>query len=109
MHKLVIKVDVKRLRVEDYVNGKKRVCLNKEREIRRTKAGGFAQNKYQRHVDMMKSKTLDWVQSNLLKPGVLRPPYDEIDIVCKDETLKKGIKSVLEGLDSGRDWYPISL
>ena len=65
-----LSVPEKILLVEDYVDGKKRVALNKEREIRRTKAGGFAQNKYQRHVDMMKSKTLDWAQSNLLKPVV---------------------------------------
>ena len=97
MHKLIIKADVKTLLVEDYVDGKKRVALNKEREIRRTKAGGFAQNKYQRHVDMMKSKTLEWVQSNLLKPGVLRPPYDEVEIICRDEVLKEGIKTALKG------------
>jgi len=34
----------------------KRELLFKEREIRRTKAGGFAQSKYQRHIDIMKSK-----------------------------------------------------
>jgi len=99
MHKLVIKAGVKNLLVEDYVNGKKRIALNKEREIRRTKAGGFAQSKYQKHVDVMKDKTLEWIQNNLLKPGVLRPPYDEIEVICEDEALKKGIKAVLEGLE----------
>lgn len=79
MHKLVIKADVKNLLVEDYVNGKKRVALNKEREIRRTRAGGFAQSKYQKHVNVMKDKTLEWIQNNLSKPRVLRPPYDEIE------------------------------
>lgn len=95
MHKLVIKANVKNLLVEDYVNGKRRVCLNKEREIRKTKAGGFAQSKYQRHIDIMKDKTLEWIQENLSKPGVLRPPYDETEVVCKDEILKDGIETFL--------------
>jgi hypothetical protein len=96
MHKLVIKADVKKLQVEDFLDGKKRTCLNKEREIRKTKAGGFAQKKYQKHVDIMKDKTLEWILNNLTKPGILRPPYDETEIICEDRKLKKGIEAVLE-------------
>ncbi|HDD57610.1 MAG TPA: hypothetical protein ENF43_03740 [Thermoplasmatales archaeon] len=102
MHKLIIRANVKKLLVEDYIDGKKRIALNKEREIRRTKAGGFAQSKYQRHIDIMKSKTLKWIQENLLKPGVLRPPYDEIEVICEDKILKKEIKALLDGLNLGK-------
>ncbi len=74
MIKLIITMDPKRIYAEDIRDGKKRICLNKIREIRKTKAGGFAQKKYQHHVEFMKSKTIDWAKENLSKPGVLRFP-----------------------------------
>ncbi len=99
MHRLVVKTDIKTLTVEDYMDGKKRVCLNKEREIRKTRAGGFAQKKYQKHIEIMRDKTLDWIQDNLKKPGVLRPPYDETEVICEDENLREEIKTFLVNLD----------
>lgn len=98
MHKLVVIADVKNLLVEEYIDGKRRVCLNKEREIRKTRAGGFAQSKYQKHVDIMRDKTLEWILGNLSKPGVLRPPYDEIEVTCGDDSLREGIEGFLRGV-----------
>ncbi len=90
---LFVFADVKRLLVEEYLDGKRRVCLNKEREIRKTRAGGFASNKYQRHVQAMKDKALDWIKEELNKPGVLRFPYDEIEI--NSENYKEEISNIL--------------
>lgn len=92
---LLVKLDTKRILAEDFRDGKKRVCLNKVREIRKTKAGGFAQNKYQKHVEILKSKTVEWATSNLGKPGVLRFPYDSIRLDIKDPKIQGEIRRFL--------------
>lgn len=81
---LYIEANVKRLKVIEWLNGKERIVLNKEREIRRTHAGGFSQEKFQRFVDFRKAKTFEWIIDLLERPGVLRLPYDKIKIVSKD-------------------------
>ena len=77
---LYVEADTKRLKAVEYTHGKKRVLLNKEREVRKTKAGGFAQSKYQAHVKWMKKQTLNWIEENLLKNGVLKDKYDKIRV-----------------------------
>lgn len=96
-HELFISIDTKRILAEDILDGKSKICLNKEREIRKTKAGGFAQKKYQNFVEDLKSnkKTKQWIIENLMKPGVLRFPYDEIHVEGKDEELRDSIQNFL--------------
>ena len=42
---LFVRADTKRLLVIESIGKKKRVVLNKEREVRMTKAGGYSQSK----------------------------------------------------------------
>jgi len=94
---LLIEAGIKTLKVTEFINGKKRNILNKVREIRRTHAGGFSAEKFQKHVDHQKRITLDWITKNLEKPGVLRPPYDEV-IIKSNEEIKKGLLNIKEKL-----------
>lgn len=95
-HLLYIEATLKRLLVIDWLNGKKKVVLNKQREIRRTHAGGFSAEKFQKFVDHKKKTTLDWIISLLEKPGVIRKPYDIIRVRSTDENLKSEIENYIE-------------
>lgn len=77
---LYVYADVKRIKAIEWRRGKKKVLLNKEREIRRTHKGGWSQEKFQRFVDFQKKQAPNWIEENLLKKGVLRPPYEKIVI-----------------------------
>ena len=48
---LYIHVTVKRIKAIEWRYGKKKILLNKEREIRHTHKGGFSQEKFQKFVD----------------------------------------------------------
>ncbi len=102
---LYIRADTKRLKAVEYIHGKKRVLLNKEREVRKTKAGGFAQSKYQAHVKWMKKQTLNWIEENLLKSGVLKDKYDKIKIEIGDEKIKDHVSNLLKKKETGRKWF----
>ena len=102
---LYIGADTKRLKAIEYFYGKKRVVLNKEREVRKTKAGGFAQSKYQAHVKWMKKQTLNWIEENLLKNGVLKERYDKIKIEIDDEKIKDHVWSLLKKRETERKWF----
>ena len=102
---LYVKADTKRLKAVEYVDKKKKVLLNKEREVRKTKAGGFAQSKYQEHVKWMKKQTLNWVEEHLLKKNVLRERYDKIKIEIEDEKLKDHVWNLLKKKETGRKWF----
>jgi len=93
---LYIEADIKRLLVIEWVHGKKRIVLNSEREIRRTKAGGFSAEKFQKYVDSKKKNTIEWLIELLNKQGVLRFKYDKIRIVSKKDDLKKELESYLK-------------
>jgi len=93
---LYIKANVKKLLVLEWVKGKKRIVINKEREIRRTHAGGFSAEKFQKFVDFKKKKTFEWIDGNLEKPGILRTNYDMIKIEAKPEELKKELEKYLK-------------
>jgi hypothetical protein len=91
---LYIQATTKRLKVIEWRNLKQKTLLNKEREIRRTHKGGFSQEKFQSFVDMKKAKTADWVELNLTKHGVLRPPYDEIVLEIKEDKVKARVEKI---------------
>lgn len=95
---LYIEADVKHIKVIDWLDGKKQTKLNKEREIRRTHAGGFSAEKFQRFIDAKKKNTFDWIVEELEKPGILRPPYDKIKVESRDEGLRKAISEYLESI-----------
>jgi hypothetical protein len=82
---LYVYADVKRVKVIEWINGKKRVALNKSREVRHTHKGGFSQEKFQRFVDSKKKNWLEWVGDNLSRDGVLRGPYDHVVVEGVDE------------------------
>jgi len=96
---LYIYADVKRIKVFEWKDGKKRVALNKERELRRTHAGGFSQEKFQRFIDMKKKKSWDWIEDNLTRQGILRPPFEKVVIDCNDEILKEKITNKIAQLE----------
>jgi hypothetical protein len=95
---LYLEADVKRLLVIEWLDGKKRIALNKNREVRRTHAGGFSAEKFQKFVDFKKQKTFDWVSDQLSRPGILRKPYDIIKVVSKDDELKEAIETFINEL-----------
>lgn len=75
---LYVYADVKRVKAIEWLQGKRRIALNKERELRKTHKGGFSQEKFQRYVEAKKGRSLEWIISLLSRQGVLRPPYDEV-------------------------------
>ena len=96
---LYVHVTVKRLKAIEWRKGKKKIILNKEREIRRTHKGGWSQEKFQRFVDFQKKHALDWINGILVREGVLRPPYDQIVVESDDDNLKKGVEELLKEIN----------
>ena len=96
---LYVYVDVKHVRAVEWKGGKKRVALNKEREIRRTHAGGFSQEKFQRFIDAKKKKTAEWACNLLSRGGVLRGPYQEIIVDCEDSITKDKVLQVIKEIN----------
>jgi len=95
---LYVYADVKNIKAIEWVDGKKRIALNKERELRRTHKGGFSQEKFQHFIDMKKKQTAQWVEDNLLQEGVLRPPYDKFIVETNDPLLQKRINEIIDRL-----------
>lgn len=95
---LYIEADIKRLLVIEWLHGKKRIVLNSEREIRRTRAGGFSAEKFQKFIYSKKENTIEWLIELLDKQGVLRPKYDKIKVVSKKEYLKEKLESYLKNI-----------
>lgn len=77
---LFVEASVKHLTVTEYLEGKKRVLLNRKREIRRTHAGGFSAEKFQKFVDAQKRGTLDWIMKAIENDQLYRQPYEKIII-----------------------------
>jgi hypothetical protein len=96
---LYVHVTVKRIKVIEWRKTKKKILLNKEREIRHTHKGGFSQEKFQSFVDSQKKKAPEWIEQNLVKKGVLRFPYAKI-VIEGDVGLKDVVKKVLEKITS---------
>ena len=93
---LYLEVDVNRLTVVEWLHGKKRIVLNNKREVRRTRAGGFSAEKFQKFVDTKKEKAVDWAIELLNRPGVLRNKYDLIKVVSAKESIKEKLESYLD-------------
>jgi len=93
---LYIEADVNQLIAVEWLHGKKRIALNNKREMRRTRAGGFSAEKFQKFVDAKKKKTVDWAIDLLNRPGVLRNKYDLIKIVSTKENIKEELEAYLK-------------
>lgn len=93
---LLVEASVKKVKAIEWIDGKKRIAVNKEREIRRTHAGGFSQEKFQKFVDAKKKQTVDWIKDVLNRPGVLREGYDKILVSADNEELKSEIERFLD-------------
>mgnify|MGYP003972147453 CR=1 FL=1 len=93
---LFVSATVKRLKAIGWRNGKKKILLNKEREIRKTHKGGWSQEKFQSFVKTQKGKALDWIESNLRKEGVLRLPYQKVLIQAKENNIKDMLEKILK-------------
>ena len=93
---LYIEAEVNRLIAVEWLQGKKRVVLNHKRELRRTRAGGFSAEKFQKFIDTKKKETVDWAIDLLNRPGVLRDKYDLIKVVSTKDNLKEELESYLE-------------
>ena len=93
---LYIKVEVNQLIAVEWLHGKKRIVLNNKREVRRTRAGGFSAEKFQKFVDAKKKMTVDWAIELLNRPGVLRNKYDLIKVISTKDSLKEKLESYLK-------------
>jgi hypothetical protein len=93
---LYIEVDVNQLTAVEWLHGKKRVVLNNKRELRRTKAGGFSAEKFQKFIDTKRKETVDWAIELLNRPGVLRNRYDLIQVVSTKVNLKEELEFYLK-------------
>lgn len=97
---LYVNVTVKRIKAIEWRNTKKKVLLNKEREIRHTHKGGWSQEKFQRFVDAQKKKAPYWIEDVLSRKGVLRPPYQKIIIEGNDQNLNEVTRRILRKITS---------
>jgi len=93
---LYVEADVNKLIVVEWLHGKRRVVLNNKREVRRTRAGGFSAEKFQKFIDKKKKETIDWAIDLLNRPGVLKNNYDIIKVVSTKDNLKEKLESYLE-------------
>ena len=93
---LYIEAEVNRLIAFEWLHGKKRVVLNHKRELRRTRAGGFSAEKFQKFIDTKKKETVEWAIELLNRPGVLRNKYDLIKVVSTKDNLKEKLESYLK-------------
>jgi len=93
---LYVFADVKNLRVVEWKGGKRRIALNKEREVRKTHKGGYSQEKFQQHIKHIRRDTPKWIENNLSQKGVLRFPYEKIIIDTHDATFEKAIRDAVE-------------
>jgi len=93
---LYVEAETNRLMAVEWLHGKKRVVLNNKRELRRTRAGGFSAEKFQKFIDTKKKETVDWAIELLNRPGVLRNNYDVIKVVSTKDNVKEKLESHLE-------------
>lgn len=96
---LYVFASVKMVQVIEWRDSKKKILLNKEREVRRTHKGGWSQNKFQRFVDFKKRQSLHWIEANVNKPGVLRPPYQKLVISSDNPNIKEGLVKIIEKIN----------
>ena len=100
---LYIKADTKRLKAIEFVKGKKKVLLNKEREVRKTNAGGMAKKKFRRHFEAVKKRTSGWHLENLEK--IQKEKYDYLKLDIDNEKYKETIFNFLKKKITNKKWY----
>ena len=101
---LYVKADTKRLKLIEYDKGKRKILLNKEREVRKTNAGGMAKKKYRRHYGSLIKNTKNWHQSEFSKVN-LKANYEKIKFdILKEEQLEY-FKEWLNKKNLNREWY----
>ena len=99
---LFVKADTKRLKVIEYTN-KKKVLLNKEREVRKVNAGGMAKKKYRRHFEHVVKRTGTWLLENLEK--LPDKKYDYLKLNIENEKPKQVILNFLKRRITNRKWF----
>ena len=91
---LYIFADTKRVRVVEFLDGKKRVLLNKEREIQKCNAGGMSKKRYRRIYGEAKSRTVEWHTHQFEK--LQKKEYDKIKLICRNEVWEENILNSLK-------------
>ena len=88
----------------EYDKGRKKILLNKEREVRKTNAGGMAKKKYRRFYGSLIKNTKNWHQNEFSK-ATLKPNYEKIKFdILKEEQLEY-FKDWLKKRNLDREWY----
>ena len=100
---LYIKADTKRLKAIEYIDKNKKVILNKEREVRKTNAGGMAKKKYRRFYEQKIKGTGAWHLEQLEK--IQREKYDFLKLEVDDEKQKITIENFLKKKISNKKWF----
>ena len=100
---LFIKADTKRLKAIEYIDKKKKVILNKEREVRKVNAGGMAKKKYRRFYEQKIKKTGSWHLEQLEK--IQRERYDFLKLEVNDEKQKITIENFIKKKITNRKWF----
>ncbi|MBU2639716.1 MAG: DUF814 domain-containing protein [Nanoarchaeota archaeon] len=100
---LYIKADTKRLKAIEIIKGKRKVLLNKEREVRKTNAGGMAKKKFRRHFEAVKKRTGSWHLENLDK--IQRDKYDKLKLDIENPKYKETIFNFLKKKITNKKWY----
>ena len=90
---LYIFADAKRLRVIEFLDGKKKVLLNKEREVKKVKAGGMSKKRYRRKYGEVKKRTSEWHERQLRK--LEKRSYDKVKLICRNKEWKENILNIL--------------
>lgn len=91
---LYIFADAKRLRVIEFLDGKKKILLNKEREVKKIKAGGMSKKRYRRKYGEIKKRTSEWHEIQLGK--LQKRNYDKVKLICRDDEWKKNVLNILK-------------
>lgn len=91
---LYIFADAKRVRVVEFLDGKKKVLLNKEREVKKIKAGGMSKKRFRRRYGEVKKRTSEWHERQLEK--LQKRDYDKVKIICRNGEWKENILNILK-------------
>jgi|SRR3989344_5483388 len=91
---LYIFIDTKRVRVVEFVNGKKKVLLNKEREIKKVNAGGMSKKRYRRIYGEQKGRTVEWHTRQLEK--LENKNYDKMRLIVRNEEWEENALNILK-------------
>ena len=100
---LYVKADTKRLKVIEYVNKKKKVLLNKEREVRKANAGGMAKKKYRRFYEQKIKGTSSWHLEQLRK--LHDKKYDFLKLDVNEDNQRITIENFLKKRITNKKWF----